>query len=145
MFSLYKYFVRYVVWFSLVTQSCLTLCNPMNHSMPGLPVHHHSRSSPKLIPIELVMPSNHLILYCPLILLPSIFSSMRVFSMSQFFASGGQSVGVPASASVLPMNIWTDFLQDRLVGSPCSPRDSSFLQHCSSKASILQHSAFIIV
>ena len=104
MFSLYKYFVRYVVWFSLVTQSCLTLCNPMNHSMPGLPVHHHSLSSPKLMPIESVMPSNHLILYCPLILLPSIFSSIRVFSMSQFFASGGQSIGVSASTSILPRN-----------------------------------------
>ena len=44
--------------------------------------------------------------------------------MSQFFASGGQSIGVSASASVPPMNIWTDFLWDGLVGFPCSPRDS---------------------
>ena len=46
------------------------------------------------------------------------------FPMSQFFASGDQSVGVWASASVLPMNIQADLLQNGLVGSPCSPRDS---------------------
>ena len=44
--------------------------------------------------------------------------------MSQFFASVGQSIGVSASALVLPMNIRTDFLQNRLVGSPCSAKDS---------------------
>ena len=59
----------------------------------------------KLISIELVMPSNHLILCRPLLLLPSIFPSIRVFPMSQFFTSGGQSIGVSASASVLLMNI----------------------------------------
>ena len=58
----------------------------------------------KLMAIELVMPYNLLILCCPLILLPSIFPS-KVFSMSQFFPSGGQSIGASASASVLPMNI----------------------------------------
>ena len=58
----------------------------------------------KLISIESVMPSNHLILCRPLLLLPSIFPSIRVFSMSQLFASGGQSIGVSASTSVLPMN-----------------------------------------
>ena len=46
------------------------------------------------------------------------------FPRNQFFASGAQTIGVSASASVLPMNIWTDLLQDGLVGSPCSPRDS---------------------
>ena len=50
------------------------------------------------------MPSNHLILCRPLLLLPSIFPSIRVFPVSQLFASGGQSVGVSASTSVLPMN-----------------------------------------
>ena len=50
------------------------------------------------------MPSNHLILCCPLLLLPSVFPSIRVFPMSQLFASGGQSIGVSASASVLPVN-----------------------------------------
>ena len=59
----------------------------------------------KLMSIESVMPSNHLVLCDPLLPLPSIFPSIRVFPMSQFFASGGQRIGVSASASVLPMNI----------------------------------------
>ena len=59
----------------------------------------------KLMPIELVMPSNHFILCCPLLLLPSIFPSIRIFPLSQLFTSGDQSIGVSASASVFPMNI----------------------------------------
>ena len=59
----------------------------------------------KLMSIELMMPSNHLILYYPLLLLPSIFPSIRVFPVSWLLLSGGQSVGDSASASVLPMNI----------------------------------------
>ena len=58
----------------------------------------------KPMSIESVTPSNHLILCHPLLFLPSIFPSIRVFSKSQFFASGGQSIGVSASVSVLPMN-----------------------------------------
>ena len=65
-----------------------------------------TRSLFKLMSIESVMWSKHLILCCPFLLLTLIFSSIRVFfSISQFFASGGQSIGVSASASVLPMNI----------------------------------------
>ena len=79
----------------------------------------NSRSPPKPMSIELVMPSNHLILCHPLLLLPSIFPASGSFQMSQFFASHGQSIGVSASASVLPMNI-----QDWLVWYPCSPKDS---------------------
>ena len=78
----------------------------------------------KLMSIELVIPSNHLALCCALLLLPSVLPSIRVFPISQFFESGGQSIGASASTSVLPMNTRTDFLQDGLVGSPCSPRDS---------------------
>ena len=59
----------------------------------------------KLLSVESVMPSNHLVLCCLLLLLPSVFPSIRVFPVSQFFASGGQSIGVSASASVLPVNI----------------------------------------
>ena len=66
--------------FSSVVQSCLTLCNPMDCSTPGLPVHHQLWSLPKLMFIELVMPSNHLNLCHPLLLLPVIFPSIRVFS-----------------------------------------------------------------
>ena len=56
------------------------LCNPMNCSMPGLPVQHNSRSSLRLTSIESVMPSSHLILCGPLLLLPPIPPSIRVFS-----------------------------------------------------------------
>ena len=92
------------VQFSSVTQSCPTLCDPMNHSMPGLPVHYQLQSSLKLMLIDLVMPSSHLILCRPLLLLPSIFSSIRVFSNESVLrVRGGQSIGT--SASVLPMNI----------------------------------------
>ena len=62
------------VQFSSVAQLCPTLCNPMDHSMPGLPIHH------QLLFIESVMPSNHLVHCRPLLLLPSIFPSIRVFS-----------------------------------------------------------------
>ena len=74
-------FLSNAVQFSSVTQLCLTLCNPMNHSPPGLPVHYQlPESMDKAMSIESVMPSNHLILCCPLLLLPSIFPSIRVFS-----------------------------------------------------------------
>ena len=68
--------------FSSVAQSCPTLCNPINRSTPGLPVHPgtNSQSPPKPMSIVSVMPSNHLILCCLLFLLPSIFPSIRVFS-----------------------------------------------------------------
>ena len=62
-----------------------------------------SRSPLKPMSIESVMPSSHLILYRPLLLLPSIFPSIRSFQMSQLFASGGQSIGVSASTSVEAM------------------------------------------
>ena len=58
----------------------------------------------KLMPIELVMSSSHLILCCPLLLLPQSLPASESFPLSQFFARGGQSTGVSASASVLPMN-----------------------------------------
>ena len=67
---------------------------------------------------ELVMPSNHLILCHHLLLLPSTFPSIRVFSMSQFFASDGQSIGASASASVLPINIQDWFPLGLFVSSP---------------------------
>ena len=80
------FFFTMQVQFSSVAQLCLTLCNPMNCSMPGTAACQaslsitNSQSPPKSMFIELVMPSNHLILCCPLLLLPSIFPSIRVFS-----------------------------------------------------------------
>ena len=63
-----------------VTQSCPTLCDPMDCSMPGFPVLHHLPELLKLMSIESVMQPNHLILCRPLLLPPSIFPSIRVFS-----------------------------------------------------------------
>ena len=68
------------ILFNSVAQSCLTLWDPMNCSTPGLPVHHQLPRSLKLTSIELVMPSSHLILCRPLLLLPPIPPSIRVFS-----------------------------------------------------------------
>ena len=108
--------------FSSVAQSCPTLCDPMDCSMPGFPVHENSWILLKLMSIKSVKPSNYLIL-CPLLFSPSISPSIRVFS-NESFASGGKSIGVLASASVLPINIqdwsplgWTGWIS-------CSPRDS---------------------
>ena len=66
--------------FSSVAQSCRTLCNPMDCSTPGLPVHHQLPEFTQTHVHESVMPSYDLILCCPLLLLPSIFPSIRVFS-----------------------------------------------------------------
>ena len=93
------------VQFSSVAQSFPTLFDSMDWSTPGFSVHHQLQRLLKLMSIELVMPCNHLILCHPLLHLPSIFPSIRGFKMSQLFASGGQSIGVSASASVRPMNI----------------------------------------
>ena len=68
------------VQFSSVTQSCPTLCDPMNGSTPSLPVHHQLPEFTQTHVHELVMPSSHLILCCPLLLLPPIPPSIRVFS-----------------------------------------------------------------
>ena len=81
----------------------------------------NSRSPPKPMSIELVMPSNHLILCHTILLLRSVFPASRSFRLS---ASGGPSIGASASATVFPMNIQGWFLLDGLVGSPCSLRDS---------------------
>ena len=86
-------FSRSVVSYSLRTHE-------LQHTRP--PSITNSWCSLRLMSIELVMPSSHLILCCPLLLLPPISPSIRVFPMTQLFASGGQSTGVSASASVLP-------------------------------------------
>ena len=101
----------------------------------------NSRSLPKLMSIESVMPSNHLMLCRPL-LLPASGS----FQMSQLFASGGQSIGASASSSVLPMNIQVDFFRiDWFDLLAVQGTLKSLFQHHSSKASILLCSAFFMV
>ena len=96
-----------------VAQLCPTLCNPKVHSGPqnaGLPCPSpYPRVCSKLMSIELVMPSNHLILCCPLLLLPSIFCGIKFFSNESALHIRGQSIGASASASVLPRNIQSCF------------------------------------
>ena len=70
--------------FSSVTQSCPTLCDPMYHSMPGLPVHHQLPGSPKPISIKSVMPSSHPILCRPLLLLPCLSQHQGLFKWVSF-------------------------------------------------------------
>ena len=92
---------------SSIAQSCPILCDPMNCSTPGLPVHHHL---PELTQTHVhwvsdaIQPPHPLLFPSP----PALnFSQHQAgyFQMSQFFASGGQSIGVSSSTSVLPMNI----------------------------------------
>ena len=92
------------------------------------------------------MLSNHLILYQPLHLLPSIFPRIKVFSNESVLHIRRPKYWNLASASVLPMNVQVDFLQDWLVWSPCCPRGSKrFLQDHNLKASVLWCSALFMV
>ena len=120
---------------SSVAQSCLTLCYPMNRSTPGLPVHHHSQSSLRLTPIESVMPSSHLILCRPLLLLPPIPPSIRVFANEStlcmrwpkywsFSFSIIPSKEIPGLISF--RTDWLDFLAVQGIHSQESSRTSQF-------------------
>ena len=107
----------------------------------------NSQSPPKPMSIESMMPSNHLNLCRPLLLLPSIFPSITVFLMSQLFASGGQDIGVSASTSS-PSNRKTgliSFRMDWLDLLVVQGTLKSILQHHSSKTSVLWRSPFFIV
>ena len=75
-----RMFAKYIIQFSSVAQSCPTLCDPLDCSKPGFPCPTISWSLFKPMSIESVMPSNHFILCCPLLLMPSIFPSFKVFS-----------------------------------------------------------------
>ena len=97
------------VQFSSVTQSYPTLCNPKDCSTTGLPVSHQLLELIQTHVLESVMPSNHLILCCRLLLPPSIFPSIRVFSNESVLRIRWPSVGTSASSSVLPMNIQDSF------------------------------------
>ena len=95
----------------------------MNRSTPGLPVHHQLRVYPNSCPLSRWCHPTISSSVIPFFCLQS-FPASGTLQMSQLFASGGQSTGASASASVLPMNIQDWFPLDGLVGYPCSPRDS---------------------
>ena len=88
-----------------VAQSCPTLWDPMDCSMPGFPVLHCLRSLLKLKSIESIMPCNHLILRCPFSSCPQSLPASGSFPAHQLFTSSGQSIRTSASVSVLPTNI----------------------------------------
>ena len=133
------------VQFSSVAQSCPTLCDPMNRSTPGLPVHNHLPEFTQTH-IRVSEPSSHLMFCRPLLLLPSIFPSIKVFS----------------NESVLPIR-WPKYWSSSFHISPSSEHSGlisfrivwldllavqgtlkSLLQYHSSKTSILYHSAFFV-
>jgi len=83
-----------------------------------------SQSLLKLMFIELMMPFNHLILCCPFLLLPSIFPSIRVFSNELTLHYVAKALALQLQHQSFQRIIRTDFLQDWLIWSPCSPRDT---------------------
>ena len=102
-----------------------------------------SQSLLRFMSTESVMASNHLFLCCPLLLLPSIFPSIRVFPKSWLFTSGGQSIGASASVSVLPMNIQDSFPLGLIFWISLQSKGlKNLLQHHSSRASFLWPSTF---
>ena len=132
---------------SSVVQTCLTLCDPMDCSMPGLPVHHKLPEFTQIMSIESVMPSNHLILCRPLLLLSLIFPTIRVFSNESVLHIRWPNYW-SFSFSISPSNEYSgliSFIIDWFNLLAVQGTLKSLLQHHSSKASILQCSAFFIV
>ena len=138
------------VQFSSVAQLCLTLCDPMNCSTPGLPVHHQL---PEFTQTHVhrvsdaIQPSSHLILCRPLVLLPPIPPSIRVFSNESTlrirwpkYWSFNSSI-IPSKEHPGLISFRMDWLDLLAVQGTLK----SLLQHHSSKASILQCSAFFTV
>ena len=129
--------------YSSVTQLCPTVFNPMDCSTPGFSI-TNSQSLLKLISIESVMSSNHLILCCPLLLLPSIFPRTRVFSSESVLHIRWPKFW-SFRFSISPSNEYLgliSFRMDWLDLLAVQGTLKSLLQHHSSKALILQYSAF---
>ena len=102
----FNQFLLNVAQFSSVAQSCLILCDSMNCSTPGLPVHHQlpEFTQTRIHRVgDAIQPSHPLPSRSPPTF--SLSQHQGLFPMSPFFASGGQSIGASALASVLPMNI----------------------------------------
>ena len=114
------------VQFNSIAQSCLTLCDPMNRSPPGLPVHHHL---PEFTQIHVhrvsdaIQPSHPLPLL-PLLLLPPIPPSISLFQWINSSHEVAKVLEFQLQHQFFQRTPRTDLLQNELVGSPCSPRDS---------------------
>ena len=135
---------------ALVSQSvqlCLTLCDPMDCSMLGFPAHHQLLNLLKLMCTESVMPSNHLIFCSSLLLLPSIFPSIRVFSNESVFCIRWPKYW-SFSFSISPSNEYRGLISFRIDWFDLLAVHGilkSLVQYHSSKASILWHSSFFVV
>ena len=147
MFSFYKLFVFFASYCCSITQSCPTPCNPMDCSTAGLPVPHHILEVARVHVHCIGMLSSHLILWCPLLLLPAIFPSIRDFSnessvhirwLKYWSFSFSISPSSEYSKLISLTADWFDLLD--VQGT-----FRSLLRHHSSKASVLWHSAFLIV
>ena len=135
------------VQFSSLTQSCPTLCDPMNRSTPGLPVHHQLPEFTQTY-VHRVSDANHLILCCPLLLLPSVLPSIRVFSNESVLCIRWPKYW-SFSFSISPSNEYSGLISFRMdlldLLESLQGTLKSLIQHHSSKASILWHSAFFMV
>ena len=134
-----------------VAKSCPTLCNPMNCNKPGFPVLHYL---PKFAQVHVhrvgdgvLMPSSHLVLCCPLLLLPSIFASLRVFTSESALCIRWPKYW-SFNFSISPSNEYSGLISFRINWFDLLAVQGilkSLLQHHSSKVWILWHSAFLIV
>ena len=122
-----------------VTQLCLILCDFMDCNTQGFPVLRYLPEFAQLMSIESVVPSNHLILCHPLLLLPSIFPSISVFSNESSLCIRWPSIGVSSSASVLPMNTqdWSPLGLTGLISL-----QSKGLSRVFSNTTVLKHQFF---
>ena len=133
---------------SLVAQYCLILCDPMDYSTPGLPVHQQLQEFTQIHVNHglSVIQSNHLILCCPLLLLPSIFPSIRLFSNESVLCIRWPK-DWSFSFNISPSNEYSgliSFRMDWLDLSAVQQTVKNLLHHHSSKASILLCLAFFI-
>ena len=148
LFRTQSYFLwEKIISVNSVTPLCPTLCNPMDQARQASLSITNAQSLPKLMSIESVMPYNHLILCRPLLLLPSIFSNIRVFSNESDlhmrwpkYWSFSFNIS-PSNEHPWLISLRMDWLDLHAVQGTLK----SLLQHHSSKASILRHSAFFTV
>ena len=137
----------YLWWSCSFARSCPTLCDLMNCSTPDFPVLHCLLEFAQLVAIESVMPFNHFILWCPLLILPSILLSIRVFS-SELTLHIRWPKYWSFSFSISPSNEYSGLIFFRIDWFDLLAVQGtlkSVLYHHSSKASIFWHSAFFIV
>ena len=128
-------------WWCSVTKSCPTFCLPVNYSMPDFSVLH---SFPEFAQTHVMMPSSHLILCHPLLLLPSVFASIRVFSKESALCIRQSKYW---SFSISPSNEYSGLISFRIDWFDLVVQGTlkSLLQHHSSKASVLWHSVIFMV